>query len=572
MSHNFSSLTGKFARLLTTFTIVISLMPTFQGSATPQLESNMQTTVNRIALDFENLTDLTAVTTQYSGLGVTFAGATILSQGGSLNYLNFPPRSGRNVIYDTYGGNGVITITFNPNKTGNISKVGGYITGNRNITMTAFDTNGNVLGSASTGGPNYDPVGIPNMLLEITSATPITRVEIRDGGNTFTVDDFFFENEQLCQIANVPLFKQGSGASWANDPYGGTSANPWRYDDDNDGRVNEDPKNGINDDGDTNKDGTPRIDEDTPETIAKWGCALTSAAMVVSYYGARQTGRTTNPRELNNWLKANSGYSGGSIKWDKVAEFARDGVGTTVAKGQGIAPQFYSYNSTTKEWQKDDGVVNTYLCNMSPVILETHIKTQTPPIVDYSIGHYVVATGQAGNSIWNVNDPGGYNLLQLSSASYDSIRKYSDSPRDLASLYIAVHSPVELLITDPAGRKTGYDPTTGQYLYGIVDATYGVETIGAQDGTGTSIETRVLEAGSPISGTYSIQLVGIGNGYYEVDFTAYDTGGNASHATINGVVDSTSNFTVTLGYSTDVGSQINVTQPPGKIYLPIIRK
>jgi len=513
------------------FVLILGLLPVSSYSTVTQAQNLSEPNATVVSIDFENLADLTVVTSQYANIGASFDGATILSQGGSLDYLHFPPRSGINVIYDDPSHGGTIAVAFDPTKTGNVSRVGSYVTGNRNVTMTAFDASGNVLDNDETGGANYDPVGIPNKFLEVTSSTPIARVVFSDSGNTFTVDDFFFESQQSCQIPNVPLFKQ-SDATWASDLYGGTTTNPWTNDDDKDGRLDEDPKDGRDNDNDG------RVDEDTVETIAKWGCALTSAAMIVSYHGSQQTGFTTTPRNLNNWLRANKGYSGGALIWAKVAEYAR---------AQGV--QLYSYSG----WGPDDGVVNWYLCNSLPIILETRSSPYN--------GHFVVATGQSGSEQWSINDPGGFNLTLLSTNSYTSYRKYGSSPTDPSALSIIGHSPIEFLVTDPAGRRTGYDPQTGQYVQQTLDSSYGIEAIGASDGTSSHIETLMFETGAPIAGTYSVQLIGVGTGGYQVDFVGYDSGGSSNQQTIIGAIADTARISLTLGYSSAPGSQITVTLP-----------
>src|SRR4051812_25425006 len=52
-------------------------------------------------LDFENLTDSDALTTQYSGLA--FSTAIVLTAETSLNEFEFPPQSGVNVVSDNEG-------------------------------------------------------------------------------------------------------------------------------------------------------------------------------------------------------------------------------------------------------------------------------------------------------------------------------------------------------------------------------------------------------------------------------------------------------------------------------------
>jgi hypothetical protein len=56
----------------------------------------------------------------------------------------------------------------------------------------------------------------------------------------------------------------------------------------------------------------------TIDTIGQEGCALTSAAMVLSYYGI-----DTDPQRLNQFLTANGGYTpNGWLYWEKAAAIA----------------------------------------------------------------------------------------------------------------------------------------------------------------------------------------------------------------------------------------------------------
>jgi hypothetical protein len=508
-------------RLAVTLVLLASLVPFVIWTKPERREAfAAPNSDNPITLDFEMLSDSMTVNNQFSNIGVSFEGATVLGQGASLNYLQFPPHSGVNVIYDDRNFNGTITVRFDSNVTHNVSKVGGYVTGNQNITLTAYDASNNVVGIDTTNGANNIPNGTPNILLEVASNTFITKATFSNNsgaGNTFTVDDFLLVSNQTLRISGVPLYKQGDNA-WKADRYGGTTTNPW-YDD-------------------NRKLGT----------IGDYGCALTSAAMLISYFGMPQNQFTTTPKLLNDWLRIpeNHGYSGGAVVWPAVAQYARN---------HGVKMYFYGIGGT------NNGVVNGYLADSYPVVLST---SSSP----YVHGHYVVATGQVDNTAWYINDPGGYNLSQLGTDSYAGLIKYATTPREPKALYIAIHSPVELLITDPAGRTTGYSPDTGRYMNDILDASYQTEVIGTNDGA-RGVKTRVFYSGSPLSGRYSIQLVGIGNGDYKIDFIAYDANGNSSSKSISGAITAGSRIHLYLDYSNQPGSHVTVAT---KQFLPLVQR
>ncbi len=135
-------------------------------------------------IDFEGFGCFTSITNQYAALGVTFSSATILTLPPCLNAA-FPPHSGIGVIFDSP--TGTITANFSVP----VVRAGGYVTGNRVVTLECFDAANVSLGTASTPGPNFLPGGPPNIFLEVVSPG-IDRCEFRDGGNTYTVDDFSF--------------------------------------------------------------------------------------------------------------------------------------------------------------------------------------------------------------------------------------------------------------------------------------------------------------------------------------------------------------------------------------------
>ncbi len=136
-------------------------------------------------LTFEGFADLTVLTNQYPG--INFQGSTILTAGGSLNSIDFPPHSGVNVIYNPVGPMELVFST-------PISYFSGFVTYNSGMTMQGFDAANNLLATATGAyGNNYVSSGNPpNELLTITAAN-ITKVVLTGGsGNNFTLDDAQF--------------------------------------------------------------------------------------------------------------------------------------------------------------------------------------------------------------------------------------------------------------------------------------------------------------------------------------------------------------------------------------------
>lgn len=145
-------------------------------------------------INFDNLTDSTAVTNQYSSQGATFLNATVLTSGISLNEYDFPPHSGNNVVFDD---GGPITITFSSP----MSQVGGYFTYSEPLTLTAYDNSGATLGSVNSAWSSNmaypgdgDPGSSPNELLQLSFSNEISSLVVSGdpAGYSFTMDDFTF--------------------------------------------------------------------------------------------------------------------------------------------------------------------------------------------------------------------------------------------------------------------------------------------------------------------------------------------------------------------------------------------
>jgi hypothetical protein len=159
-------------------------------------------------IDFEGLSDSTSVTDQYTALGITFSGATILTPGISLNELEFPPHSGSRVIIDE---SGPVTIIFNTK----VSRVTANITYNSPVTLSAYNSsNLKVATVASRYSSNMalsgDLGSKPNELVQLRYSGGIAKLVIAGeyAGGSFTLDDLTISDESgdITSLFNLLLY------------------------------------------------------------------------------------------------------------------------------------------------------------------------------------------------------------------------------------------------------------------------------------------------------------------------------------------------------------------------------
>ena len=142
------------------------------------------------AIDFEGLSDLETVTTQFPGL--VFSNAVALTSGflgGTLNEIENPPHSGVTVITDE---GSPMSITFlTP-----VLQFSGFFTYNTALTITAFGGADTILGSVNSLFTNNQFLsGVPgsstNELLTLAFSQGISRIVIAgsSSGSSFTLDD-----------------------------------------------------------------------------------------------------------------------------------------------------------------------------------------------------------------------------------------------------------------------------------------------------------------------------------------------------------------------------------------------
>lgn len=220
--------------------------------------------------------------------------------------------------------------------------------------------------------------------------------------------------------------------------------------------------------------------------IKNWGCALTSASMVLKYYGY-----DINPGDLNTWLKNQSdGYlRNGLINWLAVSRYSFQNKSES-----GAALEFLKLAPT------EENLISELTAGRPPILKEP--------------GHFIVAKSQIDNS-FGINDPAYDNRPTLASYnnSFSSIYSYIPSNTDLSYILLTLNSNYNIQVHDPNGNLiTGY--------------TFDEEPLKDDSGEGVSGETLTVFAyPKPDNGSYKISVSGP-EGQYTLNSYTYNENGD----------------------------------------------
>ncbi|TXI32194.1 MAG: hypothetical protein E6Q58_04260 [Niabella sp.] len=428
-------------------------------------QSNIGLNSTQRVIDFESYGDRDLIDHQYGNLGLTIQGAVVLQQGGALNTPHYLPKSGINVIYDGFRDDFGIRFVFDSSKA--VLEFGFFFTAMFDLNVKIYDRNNSLLSDRNLVGKNYAPLGKPNHEFSYRSnLVPIGRVEVHTinsnqyyyGWNSFTLDDVYFDSNVLCELAVTKLYQ--TDPKWAGELYGSVG---WK-----------------------GSDGFA-------PTIKNWGCALVSATMLLNQQAEKIGIRTTDPHELNQWLRsADGGYAGGQINFFRVADFAKQVLGMNV--------EFVGRN-----YNINDKKIMAELCALNSVVME----------VRGTRGHFVLARGFDEKG-YLMNDPLGPadHLLEKYPSGPVSLRQFALSD-EFNGIELVVSSDVVIKVSDPNGNVlqigslSGQERSVSQEPYSeILGATAYHEYLAPYGGeekdvlVGTRVIIPVLA-----SGNYSIQIV-----------------------------------------------------------------
>jgi len=314
------------------------------------------------------------------------------------------------------------------------------------------------------------------------------------------------------------------------------------------------------------------------QTIARWGCLITSHTMAL-----QKLGINTNPRELNNWLSSHGGYTGDEC--------------TALLKSNDYIRYFALYKTGAfLRW------VPVYNYDAAKSVIR---DKQLPVIMQYNFAdggsHFFLAVDVArrvdGTEALGINDPHHawacwvvsagtpppvLSRLQCSGSSLQHVTtvldrfsgaspigylEYMTEP-NTASLQFNV-SGAEILLADAQGRRVGYDVATGQVVHEIPNSFYYDSEIvppGAEPG-GTP--ERVLFLPEEAGGNYNLQVIGVSASAssFEIGIAGFDSQFTPTENMVSGIV--LPGQTAEYQVSFDPGQALRVTY---KLYLPVLLK
>lgn len=262
--------------------------------------------------------------------------------------------------------------------------------------------------------------------------------------------------------------------------------------------------------------------------IDRWGCALTSVAMILQNYNVKTlTGEVVDPDNLNAWLKSQpDGYIGpGLLNWLAVTRFAKNSFDADKA------PKKLEY-------------VRSYLPT-TPIL----------PAIFSTGSHFVVAHGEDTTS-WQINDPANVDTKNLAkTTNIKSVNRFVESETDLSYMMFVIN-PDDIATLKDANDNTVEITWIDEYLSDDVD-------------TSTSSALRIGMLAKPATGRYLFTINKQGSGSSEAKIYLYDEIASPSAQVIN-LDKPVTNLQIDYvkdNSTSDVVTEIDLTPPPTPIII-----
>ena len=262
-------------------------------------------------------------------------------------------------------------------------------------------------------------------------------------------------------------------------------------------------------------------------------CALTSQTMAANH-GADfyQINDFRTPAEVHDFIRPRGGFSGNSVNWPRAVQALRQSPGLLSLQPNALrfVGRRISVLPGTSAARK--AAATTYIdgamCepdNPAPVIVgaDREYNMSGIPIP----GHFILVSGRANNKRF-ISDPGYARGILFSQGNADntislrydnnfSTRGVVRDPTNLGGLTITVSGTATLRVTDDAGRQSGFVAGLDEPLENIPGAIFFFDAQrNLETGSMPEDETATFLTDAPSATPYSIEVIGVGNGPFEV--------------------------------------------------------
>lgn len=313
-------------------------------------------------------------------------------------------------------------------------------------------------------------------------------------------------------ILNVPFFSQQDPV-WANVVY--DSANKWANPD--------------------------------YQGIKNWGCAITSATMILNYHGISNnpSGSATTPQTLNQYLKDNDGYSlKGHLIWPSIVEYANK----SIQSGQ-LSSDAKSFDFLYETYNKDS-VINDLKSEKSGIVRIVTDPHSTTTVSDDST-HFVVAKGYDSSNNIYIADP---MLLTDDNPKINEAyanKQFTKYARFMpftqpSYLWVFVHDDKNQAWIEHNNNKLGIK--NGIEYNEINNGIFNLESVSGGESTTPMTSSWQYAIPKPPSGSYTLNITSPTQLITPLEIFAYDN--NSNHQKLSKEILVSQNFTrvITINY------------------------
>lgn len=265
--------------------------------------------------------------------------------------------------------------------------------------------------------------------------------------------------------------------------------------------------------------------------IDRWGCAITSVAMILREYGVKaHDGTDVDPSKLNTWLKTQpDGYIGpGLLNWMAVTRYAK-----------------VSYEAGHADTKLE------YTRSYSP-------STPTLPAILGVPGHFVVAHDEDITN-WTIHDPANQAITALpKTATLRSINTFTPSLTDMSYMLFVSEQGDNITLMDQLGNPVVLE-WVSEYL---------TDDLGG--GSTPTIQTAMLP--KPDDGVYKLTVINDENTPREIDTYLYDEEGDVMPDNLVVPPHTTATFAINYSSAPNMNGPIALDYAPIFDYLKNLRK